>query len=258
MENNGEEQLFKAGETIYEEGAESDCAYLILEGKIDILRSKDGAFYELGTLEAGSLFGEAGVLQNDVRSTTVRAHTDARLLIIPGDTFRRTFSDPLAKHVVTAMAKRLRDRYVPERELIQNSEIKAVYKKKPKTAMQTGDPVVEGVTPLVLEKLVAPVRILNFPFFIGNSRAPGEMARESAQSLMFPLPSAPDLEPQHFEFVKHGKEVWVRDLGTKHGTVVNGEIASKFGKQVEIKLTPGENIVGTGGMNSKVTFLITL
>lgn len=258
MHENGEEQVFKAGETIYEEGAESRCAYLILEGKVDILRSKDGAFYELGTLEAGSLFGEAGVLQNDKRSTTVRAHTDARLLFIEGETFRKTFSDPLARHVVTAMAKRLRDRYVPERELIQNTEIKAVYKRKPKNLMQTGDPVIEGVTPIVLEKLVAPVRVLSFPFFIGNTRSAGEMARESAQSLMLPVPSAPDLEAQHFELVKHGKEVWIRDLGTKHGTIVNGEVASKFGKQSEIKLNAGENIVGTGGMNSKVTFLITL
>ncbi len=257
MLENGQEQTFDVGQTIYEEGSESTGAYLIMEGEVDLLRTKDGAFYELGTLNAGNLFGESGVLQNDVRSTTARAHTKVRLMFIEADTFRKTFADPLAKHVVSAMAKRLRDRYVPERQLIQNNEIKAAVKTKPKL-MQTGDPVIEGVTPLVIDKLIMPVRVTEYPFFIGNTRAPGEMARQSGQSLMLPIPSAPDLESKHFEIVKLGNNIWVRDMGTKNGTIVNGETASKYGAKSQIKLTAGENIVGTGGANSKVTFLITL
>jgi pSer/pThr/pTyr-binding forkhead associated (FHA) protein len=75
---------------------------------------------------------------------------------------------------------------------------------------------------------------------------------------MIPLPTAPDLASRHFELIKRGKEIIVRDLGAENGTVVNGEEISKYGKKSEILLEAGENTIGTGGMRSKVTFLINL
>ncbi len=254
---NGHEQSYPAGQTIYEEGSKADGVYLILEGEVDLLRQKDGEFHELATLISGNLVGEAGVFAYEKHSTSLRARTKVRVLFIEAETFRKSFSDPLVKHVVTSMAKRLRDRYVPERELIQQTDVQNAFKKK-KSTKHSGEPIVEGVTPLVIDKLVSPVRVTEFPFVIGNTRAHGEMAKLAGQSLMMPLPSAPDLEPQHFELVKHGKDIWIRDLGSKNGTVVNGETVSKYGKKSEVKLETGENIVGTGGMNSRVTFLITL
>ena len=97
-----------------------------------------------------------------------------------------------------------------------------------------------------------------FPFTVGNTRVYGELAQLSDQSLMLPLPSATDLESPHFEILKRGSDIIIRDAGTKHGTVVNGEVVRKYSRQVEAVLEPGDNIVGTGGVKSRVTFVVHL
>ena len=75
---------------------------------------------------------------------------------------------------------------------------------------------------------------------------------------MMPLPSAPDLGPRHFEFIKRGHDIFVRDLGTSAGTVVNGSLIRKGTKDFEYMLEAGETTIGTGGVKSRVTFLVTL
>jgi len=256
----GSTQLsFKAGETIYEQSSEADGVYIILDGQVDVLRVVDGVHHHLATLPEGCIFGEAGVIRRAERSTTTRAKSAVKLLFIEAGPFRQVIADPLTNLLFRNMADRLGDRYVPERELLETPEsFKASKIKREKRKKHSGVPVIEGVTPLVQQKLIGKVTVQQFPFIIGNSRAPGQIARQSDQKLMMPLPQAPDLQAQHFELIKRGAEVFVRDLGTTHGTMVNGELIRQNSKVNEAILDAGENIVGTGGARSKVTFLITL
>ena len=255
----GSTRSFKDGQTIYEEGADAENVYLILDGKVDLYRTKEEAFHLLGSLDKGNLFGEASVILMRERTVTARAKGPTRLLEIEGRDFRRMIKDPMIKHLVTAMAERLRERYVPKRELIQESELVAARRKSKKARRKhTFEPIIEGITPLVIDCLLDKVRVMQMPFAVGNTRVYGEMARLSDQTLMLPLPTAPDLDARHFELFRRGPDVLVRDLGSRYGTVVNGQQISKYEKISEVALEVGENIVGTGGFNSKVTFLITL
>ncbi len=251
------EIVFREGRTIFEEGAKADCVYLLTEGEVEILRQKDGVFHHLGVIDSGNLLGETSALQNGDRSATARAKTDVRALEIKAEIFRKSFADPLVKHVLLTISGRLRERYVPKRELIKDSEL-VTRPTKIKRQKHNGEPIISGVTPLVIEKLLSDVRVTEFPFIIGNTRSQGQMANWSSQSLMMPLPTAPDLASRHFELIKRGREIIVRDLGAKNGTVVNGEQISKYAKKSEAVLEAGENTIGTGGMRSKVTFLINL
>lgn len=255
----GETRTYRDGETVYEEGDVADGVFLVLDGKIDLWRTKDDAFHFLGAIERGCVFGEASVIRGEERTVTARSNGKSMLLFMPGEDFLKSVRDPLIKHLVTAMAERLRERYIPKRELLQQSETLAARKKvKTKRQNHTGEAIIEGVTPLVLGVMTDKIRVDTYPFTLGNTRVYGEMARLTEQSLMLPLPQAPDLDARHFELIKRGKDIVVRDLGSKLGTVVNGQHISKYEKLSEMVLDAGENTVGTGGRASKVTFLLTL
>ncbi len=256
----GSTQLtFKKGQTIYEQDSKSDGVYLILDGEVDILRVVDEVFHHIATFDDGCIFGESSVIRRAARSATARARTEVKVLFIEADPFRKSIADPLTNLVFRSMADRLAERYVPERELLETPEsFKASRIKREKRKKHTGVPVIEGVTPLVQEKLLGKVSVKQFPFIVGNSRVYGELAKLSDQNLMMPLPMAPDLDSQHFELLKRGEEVFIRDLGSPNGTVVNGTLIRHNSKQNEVMLDAGENVVGTGGARSKVTFLISL
>lgn len=255
----GVTKAFTDGKTIYEEGHEADGVYLVLEGKVDLWRTKEEAFHFLGTIERGSLFGEASVIKGETRSVTARANGSCRVLFMSRDDFMQSIKDPLVKHLVTAMAERLRERYVPKRELLaESTAVLASRKTKGPRKKHTFEPLIEGITPLVLGVMLDKVHVKQLPFAVGNTRVSGDMARLSDQSLMLPLPTASDLDARHFELFRRGPDVLIRDLGSKFGTVVNGQHVSKYEKISEVALEVGENTVGTGGLNSKVTFLITL
>lgn len=256
----GSKQIaFKKGQTIYEQDTASDGVYMILDGQVDLLRCVDEVFHHLATLDTGCLLGEASVISRNLHSATARAKTDAKLLFIEAEPFRESIANPLLNLVFKTMAGRLSERYVPKRELLETPDsFKATRIKKVQKKKHSGIPVIEGITPLVCEKLIGKVTVNHFPFIIGNSRTYAELARLSDQNLMMPLPQAGDLDSQHFELHKRGRDIYVRDLGSMNGTVVNGTLVRHNSKENEIALEAGENVVGTGGAKSKVTFLITL
>lgn len=254
----GSQQLsFKAGHTLYQEGDESDGVYLLIDGEVDLFRSQNDAFHHLATIGDGNIFGESSVIRREKRSVTARAKTNIRCLFIEGPALRNAIADPLINMIFRTMADRLGDRYLPKREMLKQTSLSMGGNKK-KRVRHTGMPELEGVTPLVVEKLMGKVKISQFPFHVGNTRSYGELAQLSDQSLMMPLPSAPDLESKHFEFVKRGENIYVRDLGSAAGTMVNGQLIKKGSKDFEAMLEAGESIIGTGGANSKVTFVVIL
>jgi CRP/FNR family cyclic AMP-dependent transcriptional regulator len=73
---NRPELAFKAGETIFEKGAEGKVMYGIIEGQVEM--HLNGKLIE--TLETGDVFGEGALLHSDhLRSSTAIAKTDCIL-----------------------------------------------------------------------------------------------------------------------------------------------------------------------------------
>jgi CRP-like cAMP-binding protein len=76
---------FSAGTTLLAEGAEGAEAYFLLSGKVKVLKSMAGKeAFPVALLDAGNhpFFGEAALLQNDVRSATIRCESDCRCLVL--------------------------------------------------------------------------------------------------------------------------------------------------------------------------------
>lgn len=56
--------------------------YIIAEGKVNVLLKRKGEDILLATLEKGNFFGEMSLLRGDLRSATVEALTDLKLIEI--------------------------------------------------------------------------------------------------------------------------------------------------------------------------------
>ncbi|MCC8140341.1 MAG: cyclic nucleotide-binding domain-containing protein [Lachnospiraceae bacterium] len=85
-----EEEDFPEGSRIIEEGSEGDCMYILLEGQVEILKTTlYGEEYVCAKLEdtESCVFGEIALIDQDVRSATVRALTKCHTLRMSQEKF---------------------------------------------------------------------------------------------------------------------------------------------------------------------------
>jgi CRP/FNR family cyclic AMP-dependent transcriptional regulator len=103
-------RVYQDGEAIVRQGEVGDCMYVIQEGKVEVLMEQDGNDVLLMTLEEGDFFGETAIFEHEVRSATVRALGEVRVLTVDERTFlRRIHKDPsLAVRIVQTMSARIR------------------------------------------------------------------------------------------------------------------------------------------------------
>ena len=103
-------RAYEPGEDIVREGETGDCMYVIQQGDVDVFKTIDGVLTKVDTMRAGDIFGEIAVVEQTVRSSTVRAVTPVKVMTIDRKTFlRRVQEDPaLALNILKAMAGRVR------------------------------------------------------------------------------------------------------------------------------------------------------
>ena len=99
------------GEAIIREGERGQGMFVVVAGKLRVVKSAAGGDEELATLEPGDSFGEIALLDSGPRSASVVAITAATLL-----SFERKYlvkipevSLKLFRNLATLMASRLRD-----------------------------------------------------------------------------------------------------------------------------------------------------
>jgi CRP-like cAMP-binding protein len=99
------------GETIIQQGETGDCMYVVQSGQVEVVQKVNGGEQRLAVLETGDFFGEMALFEREVRSATVRALEDARVLKIDKKTLlRRIKEDPLlAVNLLETMSGRIRE-----------------------------------------------------------------------------------------------------------------------------------------------------
>lgn len=104
-------KLYRDGEEIIRQGNTGESMYVVQAGRVEVVQKTDnGGMQHLAYLEAGSFFGEMSVFEKEVRSATVRAAGEARVLKIDKKTLlRRIREDPLlAVNLLKTMSHRIR------------------------------------------------------------------------------------------------------------------------------------------------------
>jgi len=104
-------RIYRDGEEIIRQGNVGESMYVVQSGRVEVIQlSANGEEQHLAFLEAGDFFGEMSVFEKEVRSATVRASGEARVLKIDKKTLlRRIREDPLlAVNLLKTMSHRIR------------------------------------------------------------------------------------------------------------------------------------------------------
>ena len=103
--------LYKDGEIIVKQGTTGDCLYVIQEGKVEVVLNEKDSEIKLAELGEGEFFGEMGLFEKDVRSCTVRALGDSKVMTIDKRNFYKTIRDDpsIAYRLLEKMSNRLRE-----------------------------------------------------------------------------------------------------------------------------------------------------
>ena len=110
-DNNILGHLYQDGEIIIKQGTVGDCLYVIQQGKVEVVRESDKMEIIIAELGEKEFFGEMALFEKDVRSCTVRAKGDTKVLTLDKKGLYKTIQkDPsLAFRLLEKMSNRLRE-----------------------------------------------------------------------------------------------------------------------------------------------------
>ena len=103
--------VYAHGQPIVRQGETGECMYVVQSGEVEVVQEGAGGERILAVLGAGDFFGEMAIFEKEVRSATVRARGEARVMKVDNKTLlRRIHEDPLlAVNLLRTLSKRLRD-----------------------------------------------------------------------------------------------------------------------------------------------------
>ena len=104
-------KVFGDGEVIVRQGEAGNVMYEILDGRVEVLQERNGKEVRLAVLTKGDFFGEMAIFEREVRSATVRAQEEVRVLTVDKKILlRRISEDPsLALRILERMSHRIRE-----------------------------------------------------------------------------------------------------------------------------------------------------
>lgn len=106
--------LFSAGEYIFHEGDEGDVAYLILSGRVDILRSAGEHEVVIAHAGKGSIVGEMALIDSEPRMASAKTVEETQVTLIPMGEMQNRLKrlekfDPVMHRLVVMFVQRMRD-----------------------------------------------------------------------------------------------------------------------------------------------------
>jgi CRP/FNR family cyclic AMP-dependent transcriptional regulator len=116
-----ESVVYDDNEVIFYTGDLADSAYVIMDGKVDVLTETDTGPVVAITLEQNQLFGEMALLNNVPRNSTLKASGKLRVMRISGETFLRLLCEnsELALDVMRQLSDKLAKSHFHVKELQQ-------------------------------------------------------------------------------------------------------------------------------------------
>jgi CRP-like cAMP-binding protein len=101
-----QEEEYKAGESVFNEGDHGNCMFIIHHGKIGIHKGDT----ELAVLSETEVFGELSLLDAETRSASATAATDCILYKIDQEPFYQLINTrpEISRGVIRVLARRLR------------------------------------------------------------------------------------------------------------------------------------------------------
>ncbi len=106
-----EYQDVKSNDHVFHESDKGDTAFVVVLGRIEILKTIDDKDVILGTVEEGGMFGEMALIDGRRRLASARAvGGDARLMVITRDLFNQKLGDlaPFQRALIKVLSDHVR------------------------------------------------------------------------------------------------------------------------------------------------------
>ena len=107
-----ERKVFQPGQPLFIEGDTGDCAYLIEDGAVAVLKSTLGGRETLiASLAKGDIVGEMALVDAGVRGASAKATEFTTTAVISRETFelRVHRSNPVVRMLLLSLVKRIRE-----------------------------------------------------------------------------------------------------------------------------------------------------
>lgn len=103
-------RVYRAGETIFQEGEVGETMYIIQEGEVRIHKRVRDRETTLAVLKAGDFFGEMAIIDREPRSASATAATDAKIIVLSKDIFESQIktNPKIIMSILRKMSERLR------------------------------------------------------------------------------------------------------------------------------------------------------
>lgn len=231
---------FAAGTVIFRAGEASTAVYLIEDGEVAI---RVGNGVEVARLQAGELFGESGVLERRPRAASAIAITPTNVLVTEAAMFLAAFGldNERALALVKLLCRRLRA-----------TNARAAQIEPAAICLIPDHPRLCG------EFALAPMDVRQVPFQVGNRYGGETLLTTSSHSCCIPARAEANLSAPHFEILRRGGQLGVRDLFSRLGTIVNKTAVSRGSTDMFVPLRVGENEVIAGRRDSVFRFRLVV
>ncbi|HPA20895.1 MAG TPA: cyclic nucleotide-binding domain-containing protein [Verrucomicrobiae bacterium] len=264
-------QSYPANHVVFREGDESQDAYRILSGRVDISMGTGGKRILLARLGPGDIFGEMAMIEDKARSATATAAEDLEVEVMsPADFNRAILQDParLVPYLASFFERLRTTNNMLRMEMRRRGAVGEGGIDRLHVDVAHGDSSVH-VLPVARVLLMAAsehararssaeeLRVDKFPFRIGRMSSGG--ADVLVQNDFFVRDQEPyQISRNHCAIDREGDRFYVRDRGSTLGTVVNGRPVGLRCDSISTPLKAGENRIVLGSANSPYVFLVRI
>lgn len=265
---------FQPGEFIFREGDESRDAYWVLSGQVEISIDTPQGRKVLTILEEGEIFGEMGMIDDLPRGASARAITETEVDVVNERDFQYEVLRDQARLLpyIDTLFERLRS---------TNAMLRAEFAKQrtgsdraPQSGAPTpgnpASPVESGAITITTTARSASLHpdglravIRKFPFRIGRDTGHDHEGHEGLSGFGRVDLALPDHRPfnvsrGHCLIERTADGYFVRDCGSRLGTIVNGVPLGAEATETTAPLVRGENRLILGTEEGHHEYLITV
>jgi len=259
-------ETFAAGIQLFAQGDDSEEAYRILNGTVEISVSEDNTKVVLATLGEGDVFGEMGMIEHMPRSATALALTDLTVEVILEEDFNRSLvgSSDIWVPYLSTIFERLR--VANERLRIAEEQLEALNaplegpKSRRMSLISGGGLFLEPDSDETRSQSALQAQALtSFPFALGRRADLAACVDVFSKSHLLIGDRMPYRVSRSHCVIECEKGVYyIQDRGSKLGTIVNEVALGGQSKERRARLRSGENTLILGPPNSTIRFVLTV
>jgi CRP-like cAMP-binding protein len=237
------QRTIPAREIIFREGDAGDYAYVLLSGKVEVLKHATDGEVKLAELDRGAVFGEMALFEPwATRSASIRTLEECQVEMLSAEEFNDMLNGCPDRMIpfLTTLIERLRD---------LNNRVAAKERATVLLEHQINSITITGGSSALSHRIEQQtIYTSNLPFSIGGYENDSEILPQNNLDIAYS--GEPIISKHHCMIEKQDDGVYVVDQGSRTRTTVNGNSIGRARASFKAPLVLGKNEIILGDSNS--------